>query len=164
MSGENESITPGAVDKLDEILDQFEKDLGIVPRTKPNPEVELLMRLTRAELKVLSPEDCSEAAIILEQYSFYIQRVFNLDKARHDWCVEQVNRLIAPTLNQYGTNYTKYDEKRMLAVKDNDVASKLDFQRIKSMNRMNRLEYLSGKVGSYAHKFNKLAESKAKSK
>ncbi len=131
------------VDKLNEILTQYETSLG-VKINKTDSKVEHYMNLKPAELNKLDRDQCGEAAILLAQYSLYLQRQQNREKAVINWSDSKIKLQISgETQNYHGSSF---DERRMMAIKGNSYTANLFKLKMLSQARLDTIEFLSGRV------------------
>jgi hypothetical protein len=101
-----------------------------------------------AEVRRLAPVDLGYAALALSQFAFRLQRAVNRELARVTWAAESVRSVIARTVAKY-PGYS-FEERRLQAVRDNDVATRLDQIRVRAQLRVDRLSYLSGRASDMA--------------
>ena len=111
---------------------------------------EVLKRMTRSE--------CGEAAVVLIQFAFHLQRASNRQQSRIRWAEETVKKIIAPTLGQQ-KGYS-YEERRIQAVRQDEAAQKTDDIRVKAQLRMERINYLSTKAEAMSKALTALQHSK----
>lgn len=156
MNGEVE-LPKARMDRVTKALDDYEKSVGI-PTIEPHSEAEQYLNMTHFQLSKLTAIECGEAAAVLAQYAFHLQRSHNKEAARSNWAEESTDREIAPKLSQY--NAYSFKERRMLAVADNEYALNLD--KIKSWGkaRAERLAYLASKVEFLAKTMLELQQTK----
>jgi hypothetical protein len=143
MSGETELTLEQKLNQLDAALDKYEKSKGL-PDVVPHGEAQQYLNINQAQLAKLTPEQCGEAAVMVAQFGFHLQKVYNREIGVINWCEDCIQRTITPELKQY--NAPSADERKRLAIRGNEYASKL--QRLKSIAqaRVDRLSYLPAKV------------------
>jgi len=142
-----EQTTISAKDKLfkiDTILDEYEKSVGLPACKSPGTEDELnkYFLMNRKEIESLTPEDCSEISVRLMQFGFYLQRLCNREKSRIIWVKQKLIEYIAKQLNSYD-KFTKYDIKVALIIKEDNYAYDLQQILTYAEQRFTRLELLS---------------------
>lgn len=142
MSGNAESASQ-QLDKINKALAEYERSKG-VPAITPHNEAEQYLNMPHTELRKMTPEQCGEAAVVLAQYGFHLQRAFNEEVARMNWAEDVAKRTIAGDVKQYQA--PSFEERKMLAIRGNEYASKLDQIRSWAKARSERLSYLSSKV------------------
>jgi len=150
MSGEAVSSVSTAKVNMDAVvaqLDQYEDSLGLeIAAESPVPQSELTqyLEMNRDELSKLDPEDCNEIAYRLGQYSFYLQRQSNKEKARELWAKAEIDRCVHDKLNDYKQFGNEY---RILSIaKENTYVESLVKIQNKAKQRSARLEYIGGSV------------------
>jgi hypothetical protein len=166
MSGESESNTPTTESPLDlkrekvaHLLERYPAKVGLGV-LQPANEVERFLNMTTVALRKLSAEDCGEASVILNQASTYIQLELNRMRADIDWCNKYIDWLIAKNITQYGTKYTPFEYRRLLASQDNDVAMQLHKIVSDAELQAKCLEYLPTQLRATASSFADLQQTK----
>jgi hypothetical protein len=131
----------------DEILDQYEKNMGLcsyVADQFDSEELNKYLSMNRDTIEKLSPEDCAQIAYRLGQFSFHIQRTLNRELARYNWADETVKEVIADEINNYkGYGYI---EKSLQAIKHNDKANSINTIKKYAKQRSDRLAYLASSL------------------
>ena len=131
----------------DEILDQYEKGLGLsnyIADIFDSAELNNYLSMNRDVIEKLSPEDCAQIAYRLAQFAFHIQRTINREIARYNWADETIKETIADEINNYkGYGYI---EKSLQAIKHNDKATSLNTIRKYAKQRSDRLSYLANSI------------------
>ena len=147
------------LNQIDALLDDYEQSSGL-PAYAPMAatEVHHLLELSPQELRGMSAEEVGEAAYTLESFSFHLQRALNREQARVRFAEETVRYLIGPRMR----NITAYnwEERRLLAVRQDDAAQKAEKLRVNAQLRVERLSYLSPKVERMASALIQLQMSK----
>lgn len=144
MNGEEElESTQAIVQKYDEALNKYETGIGLNSYVL-HSEAEKYLNMPHDELRKLSAEDCGEAAVVLAQLSFSIQKHYNQELARIGLCEEEIRRTITNEISQYRGN--SFEERKMQAIRGNDKAIKLDRIKGWAQARANRLSYLASKI------------------
>lgn len=141
------SDTKTEVNKWDEILDEYEKGLGL-PKyqgwSMDENELNEYLTMSRTEVEKLDPEDCAQISYRLGQFSFFIQRSSNREQARHNWAEETIKNVIADEINSYkGYGYV---EKSAQAIKHNEKANNLYKISKYAKQRLDRLYFLAASV------------------
>jgi hypothetical protein len=118
-----------------------------------------LVRLTRAEIQKLSAIDCAEIAFILRQQALFVQMKINKISA----CVlslnHDMNMLIAPKMKDYD-KYVKFEERRLLATRENDVLVKMSSQLNDLEQKKEALEYLGQRLENLSIAMNDIRRTK----
>jgi len=135
------------LDNVDRLLDEYEKEIHLPILDTPGEENELqqYLSMNRNVLEKLNPIDCGQIAYRLSQFSFFLQRLYNREKARSIWASNYLNKIIAPQLGSYD-KYMKYDAKVALIVEENSSANALQKVLIHCTQRMERLESLASEL------------------
>lgn len=108
------------------------------------------IRMTRENVAKLSQQDCAEIGYILSEQAAELQLRANKINALIKWIDHQVNIIIAPHLGNYD-KYKPYNERRILSVRDNDVAMKMQ-------NQINELEQKKESIDFLSHRIENLAQ------
>ncbi len=155
--------TNGATDSLahlDKILNEYEQSLGLpagVNQQTAN-EATRLLSIDHKEISRMSAIECGEAAVTLLFFSAHLQRAVNKEMARARWADESVKRIIASKLAKqkgYG-----FEERRLTAVKESDMAMKLEQIRVNALIRQDRIGFLAAKVETLAKALDGLRQAK----
>jgi hypothetical protein len=144
--------------KVEEALQQFEKRIGL-GGLEPSAVTNLLT-LTPAALNKMSVEDCAEGALLLSQEATYIQSQLNMLQSKMDWCKRRIDKIIAPIIRSQLQRYMDASYKRALAIKEDDVADRLQAVYDETASYHSRLSYLPTSLRSQADKLSKYQETK----
>ena len=123
-------------------------------------DIEEYLSYDKTSLAKMTDVMAGEAAAMLAQYAFYLQKLSNDENTVCKWAEENVQRIIGPKLPQYRQSYRTYDEMKLLAIYDNDVAKQFEMLRIKAETRVNKLAYLSSRVQFMAQTLIELQKTK----
>lgn len=158
MNGPKELENAKSVmEKIDAALADYEKASGL-PSITPNSEAEQYLNMSHKELQPMTAELCGEAAVVLAQYSFHLQRCYNSELARITWAEDSIRRTITDSINQ--VRGASFEERKMQATKQNEYAFKLDQIRTWAKCRADKLSYLASKVEFLARTFLDLQQTK----
>ena len=157
---ENQLSIDDKILNLDKVLDDFESSTGLPLNTPKTIEIEAkrLLELEPEYLSKLSAEQCGEASVVLEQFSFYLQKIMNRESSKIKWSNEAINKIIGSTIlfqKGYG-----FEERRIAAIRENDAATKLQNIKVKHELRAERISYLSSKIDSLSKSFIALQQTK----
>ena len=108
----------------------------------------------------MTAEECGEAAVVLNQASTYVQLETNRIRADINWCNKYIDWLIARKITEYGSKYTPFDYRRMLASRDNDVAKELHGIVTNAELKLASLEYMPNQLRATAASFSDLQQTK----
>lgn len=149
-NGENVLSAVDKLAKLDASLDKFEGGLGLPQECPKGIEVAAtkVLCLTPEQVQKLTPEECWEDAVILQQFAFFLQKAANREQSRMNWAKESVDKAIGPHLAQQ-TAYM-YEERRLCAIRNNDAAEKYEQIRVQAKVRLDRVAYLATRADALA--------------
>lgn len=111
--------------------------------------------MTTSERGKLTPAEAAEAELVLQRYAMYLGRLAQREEASTSLLVDQVTRCVAPRILQQGAYHP--DERRALAVLENEVARKLDLELSAAKAKAKRLAYFSMRVEKVATAYGRLA-------
>lgn len=159
-NGEKESKI-SEEERFDSLLDNYEKSIGLssIPNNVEFPCMKFLY-LSQEEIRKMTAEDCSEACVLLNNFSFHLSRTINREKSKLRWCNEKIFKTVSERLTEY--RYFSPEERMALAVKDDDYAQKIKSLSVKIQARIDRIEYLPIRIEKVSDMFSNLAYSKRK--
>lgn len=168
MAGEDEFATPTPRKTVDERvaalldeLDEMQAALGLPPvRDTDDGEAARLMGLRAAELHGMTAVEAGEAATVLAGLAFHVQRKQNRWLSVAKWCDQSVRHVIAREVGNV-RGYS-YEERRSLAVRNDDVALKLEAVRLKAELQLTDLSYYANRIEYFARSFENLSQLKRK--
>jgi len=133
---------------LDEALDKFERDAGLPVNSPPGSETELneYLHMDRNDIERLSGSDCAAIAYRLGQFSLYVQRMINRDKARLTWAKTQLASFVTNDADY--DKYRKFEVAVELLAKSNTAVARLSLIMRWSQQRIDRLEYVATSLKS----------------
>jgi len=146
-------------DTIQKLIQDYPTVIGIGKLQPPN-EVNRFLTMSMAEIRRMSAEECGEAAVILNQAATYIQLETNSIQADINWCEEYVAFLIAETIAGCGTQYTPFEYRQKIAIKQNDVAKQLQSILINAKARFQLLSYMPNQLRATAMAFSDLQQTK----
>ena len=149
MTGKNE-FTKHTMDKMKkalEVLDDYEKEIGLPKHESPGTEEELNNYFTwdRSMIEQLSAEALSACSYRLAQFSFYVQRESNRETARMKWAKHELDDAVVGQLDDYD-KFMKFEMKVVAVCRDNSYANALRKIMNKAEQRVDRLTYLSSGI------------------
>jgi hypothetical protein len=109
--------------QLDEILDQYEKQNGLNFPTV-NEDMSGYLNMSRDYIESLDRDERSLIALRLAQYSLYVQRLINRERARVSFCDATIRNICARDWINYD-KYFQYDIRVAAIALENDVISKV---------------------------------------
>ena len=109
--------TDQEMNRMEELLDSYEKSIGLPAYSKNDSEVDKYMNMSRNVLEKLSQEDCAQIAYMLSSYAFYLQRMHNREASRITWAKKVLRGALADITGTYGGKFSTYEERRSQAIK-----------------------------------------------
>ena len=151
------------MEKRDEILSDYEHGLGLPSNLAPGSEDELqgYLVMNRSQIEVLSAEDAFGIALRLSQYSFYLQREMNRERARITWANKELTSAVSGEIGQYSDSYLKNDAKVALICKENNVAKQLSDIQVFAEQRVERLQELASGLRNISYIVSLVAKNKS---
>jgi hypothetical protein len=134
-------------DKLDSILLEYCNTKGILQISKNN-EADGYISMTASQIKALTPNECGEAAYLIEQRAYFVQLAYNKENTRAKWAKSLISQTLADKIQNY-KGYS-YEERSQQAIKDNVFTQKLEKIRIMAQNRADILYSMSQRLSSLA--------------
>ena len=117
------------------------------PRKGPDGEhrgnISKILGFTSDTLKILTGEECLSYAYELHNYGEYLESVKAKEKIVLEWADGSIWYIISTVMHNYGTQYTKWQEKYYGAIKENPLAA--DILKIKNHAEA-RVSLLDGKA------------------
>lgn len=158
-NGNQESLTEEQ--KVDAALEKYELSIGLtpIPSDKDFPCIKYLY-LSQEELSRMTSEQCSEACVLLNSFSFHLTRIINKEKTKIRWCNERILKTVANNLSDY--RYFSPDERMALSIRDNDYAQKIKKLANLIQARIDRIEYLPIRIEKVAESLLNLSFAKRK--
>lgn len=151
--------TQERIAKLDKVLDEYEKQLGLpaFQDDLENTEVQRHIQMSQSQIEKLTPEDCAMAALILDSYSFHLQRALNRENARIGWAKHVLKDYISGKESQYtGSWESQYHQ----AIKGDDYAKDVFKIQGYAQRRADRITYLATAIKSTSDKFMNMQRAK----
>lgn len=112
--------------------------------------VEEILALTPNELSDLSAEELMGNAFYLYRYAEHVQSIYNKEKTIIDFAEDSIWFIISPHINNYGDQFTKWQAKYVMAVKESALASKLNQLKNNAHARINMIEKRSDHIKKMA--------------
>jgi len=159
-AGEGGGFAKEQLDKLDSVLDEYEYSLGL---PKFNHEfhddtAKKYLQLSRDQIEKLTPEQCSEAALLLSSLAFHIQRNYNREIARVNWADRTLKITLAGREQAYkGSWESQFNQ----AAKEDGYTTKISDIKRYAQQRADRINYLSSSIKNVSDIFINVQKSKA---
>jgi hypothetical protein len=131
--------------KLDSVLDEYERSLGIPDFTDEfhDDSAKKYMSLSRVQIEKLTPVECTEAALLLGSLSFHMQRAYNREVARVNWAKQTLRSTVAGREQSYrGSWESQFNQ----AVGEDGYTSKVMQIQKYAQQRADRLTYLASSI------------------
>ena len=160
QAGEKGGLAKEQLDKLDRVLDEYEASLGlpIFNSEFHDNTAQNYLQLSRNQIEKLTPDQCSEAALLLASLSFHLQRSYNREIARINWANKTLKSCTAGKEQAYkGSWESQFNQ----AVKENGYASKIDDIQRYAQQRADRINYLSSSIKNISDIFINVQKAKA---
>ena len=116
--------------------------------------------MSNEDFNKMSSEDCAEACVLLNSFSFHLSRLLNKEKSKLRWCNERILKVVSGKLTEY--RYFSPDERMALSIKDDDYAQKIKLLSVKIQARIDRIEYLPIRIEKVSDAFSNLSYNKRK--
>ncbi len=148
--------------KLEEFLDAINDWIsckGLI-KLERNDEVEVILNMNSSDLNHLSAKECLSHAYELYAYADYVESVKAKEKIVLEWAESSIWYIISKSLDNYGSTYTKWEQKYYSAVKENPLAS--DILKIKkhAESRLSIIEGKSARIQKMADILNNLSRTR----
>mgnify|MGYP001174833270 CR=1 FL=1 len=145
-------------EEVEKALKQFEVAVGL--GSLGPTEVDKWLNISPQKLNKMSEEDCAEASYLLTQEATFIQSQINTLQSKIDWCNRKINSIIAPIIKTQITRYMENELKRAYAVKQDDVAERLQQISNEASSYHSRLVYMPNSLRAQSDKLTKYQEIK----
>jgi hypothetical protein len=152
--GEEAEAVKSSSQSVDEMLDSYEK--MILPAEDKGAM--RYINMSQHELNAMSAEECNEAAVMLTSLAFHVAKACNKLRAKIRYCNEAILKCIASRTANY--RYNSPDERKALAIQEDDFASNTKRQEVSLSCRLERIDYLSLRLEKVADMFASLAATK----
>ena len=132
----NDNLVDIFLDKVDKWIN--ENKLNFV--RKKFDKVEEILNLLPEDMSELSTEELMQNSYCLYAYVDHVQSIYNREKTVVDFAEESISFIISPVINNYGDQFTKWQTKQTLAIKENPLAMKLNQLKNHAQSRLNMLD------------------------
>ena len=140
-------------EKLNEFLQAVEDWTSCqhIAKVKEKKDIVNVLNLPSSALQALTAQECLCHAYELYAYGEYIETIRTKENTILEWADSSIWYIISTVMQNYGTQYTKWQEKYYSAIKENPLASEI----LKVKNHAEaRVKMLDGK----ASRIQKMAE------
>ena len=146
MSGNIESNrVDERIQEVESLLLQYQKSLGIAPPLHTS-DIGKYLNMTIEQIRKMSPEECAEASFAIAQQALYVQQETNKHNQRINWAKTNINMMVTQHIDQYGSKYTPFESRKILAIKDNEYTSKLYELATRAQQVVDMLAYVPSKI------------------
>ena len=145
-------------EQVEVALKSFENSIGL--GGMKSTEVSKWINISPLLLNKMSAEECAEGAYLLCQEATFVQYQINSLQSKIDWCNRKINSIIAPIIKNQITRYMENDLKRAYAIKQDDVAERLQQIVNEASSYHSRLAYLPNSLRAQADKLTKYQDIK----
>lgn len=142
------------VEKLLEMIRIYEESLGMKSKAISNP-VDDYLNMPLDKMKRLSQDECREIALVLSQYSIFIQRTYNEQMNIANTAKNHLNRMIVDDMQQVRAVTT--DERRCLVIKNNEAARKTEQVMNEALFKANQINGIANLVLTVAKAYENLS-------
>jgi hypothetical protein len=152
--------------EIQRIVNEIQNDIGRLYLNvglgglSANNEVQCYLKMPQKEIGQLSPHECGEAAVLLNQEAVFIQLQINKLKATTNWCRKKIVQSICKDIHTYGGKYTPYDYKHAIAVAEDSVTQELNSIKIDLELTLDALIDLPGILRNLAYTFGQMQQLK----
>lgn len=114
-------------EKLNEFLEAVNAWVSskYIVEIKEPTEATHILNFKKDHLTELTGEECLYYAYELHAYSEYIETIRAKENAILEWADSSIWYIISTAMQNYGTQYTKWQEKYYSAIKENPLASEI---------------------------------------
>ena len=147
-------------EKLNEFLESVDSWIGSKTLAEADipKDINKILNLRSSDLKGLTTQECICYAYELYTYGEYVETIKAKEKVILEWAESSIWYIISTVMQNYGTQYTKWQEKYYSAIKENPLASQI----LKLKNHAEaRVGLLNGKAAT-VHKMAELLNNLSK--
>jgi hypothetical protein len=111
---------------VEKLLEEFRHACGLSSlKVRCNEDTDKYLKMDHNQLKKMCSEECACASYLLSQESAAIKLEINRFKSIKRWAERSLKYLAAPIIGNYGTQYTPYEYRLQMVVRENPLAFKL---------------------------------------
>jgi hypothetical protein len=133
------------IETVDKLIQEL-SDNSLSSQFKASEHILKYTSLSAEQLRALTYEECCEAAFALIQHSTYLQLELNKYTAKHNWSKTALDFVITKSVEGYGTQYTPFEQRKRLAILENEYATRLNKYVVDLQLRMDTLSFLPGQL------------------
>jgi hypothetical protein len=124
-----------------------------------NSNIPKYLELSKEDLEKLSPTDCAEISYLLHRESIYIQKILNTNTATINRLNKKIDYLTINKLEKYNI-YLKYEQKRLLAIKDSPELIELYTEVINRQTQNDAIMYIPNLLKNMAESLIEISRNK----
>lgn len=158
MIGEEELATESRLKDFERDLDNLINSIGIT-FTKDEVATEAL-NLTYEQLKKMHYQEALILNYKLHQYGLYILSLYNRAENIKNWANHNLNVVVGKEGHNYGSTYTKFEERRVMVIAGNSFAKALSDIYLRSSAIATELNGLSLKIEKIAYSLFELSKKR----
>ena len=131
-----------------------------VKAPKEDARIHTIINMKADTMRTLTAEECMMYAYELYAYAEYVETVKVKQKNILEWADSSIWYIVGGILDQYGGQYSKWQEKYFAAVRENPLANEILAIKIHAEARVRELEGSSNRLLKMAETLNNLARRK----
>ena len=159
MSGETKFTD--RMNEIEEKFNEYNKFLNL--NLNINNEVNKYLNLDADSMKIMTAEDLSIAAACISRHSLFIQQETNKHIRIINWIDANLKIITSGQTEQYD-KYLPFEEKRLLAIKGNDLTSKMLSSKVEHQMHADHLNSLSYRIEFYSKTLSGIKDEKIRRK
>ena len=162
-SGETDSSPkPWSEERLDEVtkIQQAMRTRTSMRGIVVDDMVQHYLDLPHSEIRKLPHWECAEASLLIHRAAFHVQSEINQFQTKEKWAEDCITSLVSKKITRYGTQFTPYEYRRAMAIRDNEAAMSLEVIRVKLRVAIDEMAYMPKQLTSVANAYGSLAEAK----
>lgn len=142
--------------KLDEYLNSKKLVINAL-----DSEISEILSLSHDVIKRLSPVTLAEYSFLLAKYGTFLRIELNKEKSALSWAKNVLNYIVLPQMSNYRQPYMSFDEIKMKAIKDNEVALKYNTFIVNTETNMTLLDGIAYDVIKMAELLSSLQRARS---
>lgn len=159
--GEKLSFVESQIKEFEQQLDEVQARLFPISLSVDESIIKAI-HLNYEQLCKIHPDECNILAFKLKQYAIYLQQQENRYRTLKNWTLNKLNVIIGNEASNYGTAYTKFEEKRLAVIAGNTFATLLNKKYLEYSSYENELSFLSSKITELAKALSDIRYNKTK--
>lgn len=163
MNGQNDSShKPWSEERLEEVqkIQESMRTRTSLRDLVVDDSVHHYLTLSYRDIHSLPHWECTEASLLIHQAALHVQSEINRKQTQLSWADECITSLICKKITRYGTQFTPYDYRRAMAIRDNEAAMSIEAIRVKLKVAIDEMAYMPKQLTSVANAYANLAEAK----